>query len=279
MSNNKNERIRVDLHLHTTASDGTWHPERLVEELVKSDIRIFSVTDHDTVESIKRVAALAEEAKLHFIPGVEMNCSFEGFNYHILGYGIDCNSSGLQKIMKDNILLLEDKDRECVSYLQGRGLSVCSEEFETYEEDKTKGGWKALNYLQDKGLCSGHKDFFNLFEEDGNPFETLKYPHPMIVIDLIKDAGGVCVLAHPGARFYNKDVGYVINKMLEFGIDGIECYHPENNNRVEQLCVDFCKAKDLIITGGSDCHGDFISHRSLCSPEVYLDMLNLKQLI
>jgi 3',5'-nucleoside bisphosphate phosphatase len=89
MTNSILQDIKVDLHLHTTASDGTWTPRRLVRNIIDAGIRLFAVTDHDTTDNIAEMAMLAGEYELKFIPGVEVNAAWENNNYHILGLGID----------------------------------------------------------------------------------------------------------------------------------------------------------------------------------------------
>jgi len=91
----------------------------------------------------------------------------------------------------------------------------------------------------------------------------------------IKNTGGITVLAHPGAGIYLSDYNKVVPAALDLGVEGIECYHPENRLEVTEYCLEICKKNNLYITGGSDCHGDFVKERRLGKPDVYLDQLAL----
>lgn len=271
--------MKTDLHIHTSASDGTWSPENLISNILASDIKIFAVTDHDTTENVKQIAKLAKKAGLNFIPGVEISVTHDSRNYHILGYNIDLDSEALQKILKANKISTEKMNAASISFLSKKGHSVSIDEFEAYENQKERGGWKALNYIIDKGLCQSHLDFFPLFKDIGNPFNIAKYVSPEIAISSIEKAGGIPILAHPGARFYESDYQGIIDKMVSRGVKGIECFHPDNSSEITEYSTSYCNKNQLIITGGSDCHGDFVKTRYLGNPQITLDQLNIRQLL
>lgn len=273
--NKKIDNIKVDLHVHTTASDGTWPPEKLVENMLGAGIEIFAVTDHDTTENLAQAAAAARERGLKFIAGVEINATCSGRNYHILGLGIDPGNKELQMLLKKNRELTEAKDDESIKFLEGKFPQVSFDEYKEYVNNPARGGWKALNYLIDKKLCTSYKDFFSLFEGWGNPFEKLIFASPDEVIKTIHMAGGVSILAHPGAGFYNGDYKDLIAFMIGEGIRGIECYHPENSPEITRYCLEICQSKNLLVTGGSDCHGEFVAGRYLGHPDVRLSQLKL----
>lgn len=266
---------KVDLHMHTSASDGTWTAEEVIEEIIKNNIKIFSVTDHNTIENVELIMELAKQADLACIPGVEIDTSYNGGNFHILGYGIDIHDDALLNLISRNKALMEEKDEESIKFLYNKGLDVSSLEYEEYHNNAARGGWKALNYLIDKGICKTTRDFFPLFEGWGNPFEKMKFPDPKEVISAVKNAGGIAVLAHPGASFYRLDFQSLVAAMVEEGIMGIECYHPENNTQVTKYCEEFCKVNKLVITGGSDCHGTFFNHRKIGVPSITYSSINL----
>lgn len=266
---------RVDLHLHTTASDGTWSPEELVSNLVKAGIELFAVTDHDSTENLNDVAALAHQSGLGFIPGVEINTSYKGRNYHILGLGIDPVNTKLQTLLNTNKKLMDAKDDDSIRYLETKYSALSFSEYQAYTNRRERGGWKALNYLIDKKLCHNHQDFFQLFKEWGNPFEKLTFAAPAEAAAAIHDAGGVSILAHPGASFYDPDYQTLVGLMIGQGIKGIECYHPENNRAITDYCLEICRENHLAVTGGSDCHGEFVCGRCLGTTEIHLSQLDL----
>lgn len=270
-------REKVDMHIHTSASDGTWTPEKLIEKIIEKDIKVFSVTDHDSVENVKRASELANlNGNLIFIPGVEINTLIKDKNYHILGYGIDPLNDKLSTFINANRNLLADSDNENIKFLETKYPNVSFLDYMNYKNNSERGGWKSLNYLADKGLCTNFREFFELFDEG---FGSTVFPPPYEAVEAIIQAGGIPVLAHPGAAFYDKDYKSILNEFLEQGIKGIECYHPENSIEITNYCLEFCKKNQLLITGGSDCHGDFIKTRKIGTPDIRLEQLNLGSLV
>lgn len=267
---------KVDLHIHTAASDGTWNPSKLLENIKKAGIEIFAVTDHDTTLNVKEAAVLARENQLLFVPGVEINAVDNKSNYHILGLGIDTEAKALQELLRKTRECIEETDNESIRYLEKRFRNISFSEFSNYCNDPERGGWSALNYLIDKGLCKTWKDFFVLFNEGYKPFDNRAFALPEEAIAAILEAGGMPVLAHPGASIYNnKDYKAMISNIINQGIRGIECYHPDNSREVTEYCITICNEYNLLITGGSDCHGEFVSERSLGHPDVRLNQLKL----
>lgn len=273
-----NEEIRVDLHIHTTASDGCWIPQELVQQIMKKKIDLFAVTDHDTVDNIIETQALAEENELLFLPGVEVSATYQGQLYHILGYGIDPFHKQFLELLAHNRFIMELNDNQSIELLIKRGYNIDVQEYKNYENEPSRGGWKALNFLIDKGLCKDSRDFFtSLFDDDYRaPFPT--FPTPEEVIKLINSAGGVAVLAHPGCHFYELPLLETLQLFFNFNVDGIECFHSEHDVEVSHFSYCFCKEHNLLITGGSDCHGNLLKNRPLGEPKLYIKDLNLGRL-
>ena len=113
--------MRADLHIHTTASDGTWDPGQVVKAACAAGIKFFAITDHDSVANVAETKRLAENAGLRFLSGVELNSTKDGHNYHILGYGIDIENKRLQELCFHNQRLLELKDDDSIRNLIDRG--------------------------------------------------------------------------------------------------------------------------------------------------------------
>jgi len=267
--------VRVDLHVHSNASDGTWSPEELVSHVKGAGIRIFALTDHNSVDNVASTYAIAREQGIFFIPGVEIDSVYKGYTYHILGLGIDAGSSGLRSLLKEQEEKMEMRDKRAIAYLETRYPQVSAEEYDCYVDDRSRGGWKSLNYCIDKKLCSNYREFFALFPEDSPLSEPPGFYPAEEVISVIKKAGGCAVLAHPGASFYNPDYRAVLSDMLRLGIQGVECYHIENGEEITRYALEFCAAHGLLITGGSDCHGTFVRERRLGNPDVRLSDLVL----
>lgn len=272
--------MRTDLHIHTVASDGTWQPERLVAEIKKEGIGIFAVTDHDATGMVKPTQELAVKAGLCFIPGVEISSTLNGDLYHILAYGIDLDNMKLQKLLENNCRLMNKKDDDSIRMLVQHGYKLDLAKYEAYENDAGRGGWKALNFLIDEGLCRDAGDFFrNLFQEKHQlSFPT--FPSPREVIEVILQAGGLPVLAHPGVSLCGKqELEAVLEAFYALGIQGIECYHSLHDADTTERCCAFCREKGLQITGGSDCHGDFIPSRKLGVPHLDDKTLRIERIL
>lgn len=271
--------MKTDLHIHTTASDGTWTPEVLVENILKAGIKIFAVTDHDSIDNVLNTRKLAEKNNLKFITGVEISAVYNKKTYHILSYGLDINFSEINNILVHNRNASEQKARQNIEYLINNGYSISLEEYDSYSYARERGGWKALNYLMDKGLCGNHIDYFKLFKDTSSPFNDIKFAPVDMVIPAVKKAGGIPVIAHPGANVYKDDYREIISLMFDSGIEGVECYHPENSSEVTKYALNFCRKNNLFITGGSDCHGDFVKARGLGKPKVNAGQLKLGNLL
>ena len=153
--------MQVDLHIHSTASDGTWTPPEVVAAALAAGLGAIAVTDHDSVANVAATHELAVAAGLKFIPGAEICSTKDDFCFHILGYGIDVTNKRLLDLLEHNERLLNSKDDESIKMLIERGWPLDFEEFLRYDYDRRRGGWKALAFLQDKGLCGDVNDFFS----------------------------------------------------------------------------------------------------------------------
>lgn len=270
--------MRVDLHIHTTASDGNWGPERLVSEVKKAGIGLFAVTDHDIAANIKRTAALAKAEGLKFLPGVEICSTVSGQSFHILGYGIDPDNEDLRRLLYYNTRLMEKADEDSIKKLIADGLAIDYAEYCNYRHNPERGGWKSLSFLIDKGFCHDINDFFAHYftKERGIIFPD--FPPPAVAIKAITAASGVPVLAHPGSGFHGSTLEATLDFFAGEAIQGVECYHPCHDESTVKRAVEWCRSRGLIITGGSDCHGEFVKGRCLGQPEIRLEQLELGRL-
>ena len=258
---------KIDMHIHTCASDGTWDAEELKEELKKSNINIFSITDHDRVDNIKNMEdILMPQDNILFIPGTELSAEYEGKEYHLTLYNYDIKNNDLIKLINwttENKLGANSKYIE--NYASSKYENVSLNDYENYEYDRKKGGWKSANYMIDKGI---HKNIpEHLAEMNKSGFKAqLKTPEE--VINIAKKSGGKIFLAHPSYHYKNSVMPVDELKFwIEAGVEGIECFSPYNGESTEHY-ISFCKKNDLMISGGSDCHGSFIPARKLGEPNI-----------
>jgi predicted metal-dependent phosphoesterase TrpH len=269
---------RVDLHIHTTASDGTWTPAETVAAVRAASVGLFAVTDHDTAANVAATGRLAAEAGLGFLPGVEISVTLAGHLFHILGYGIDPEGGALRRILAANTALMEEVDHDSIRKLAAAGFPIAYDEFCAYDHDPGRGGWKSLSYLIDKGLCTGVGDFFAELFNAKRGIVFPEFPHPAAAIAAIKEAGGVPVLAHPGSEFHGPALEETLDMFAAQDIEGVECFHLCHDAVTTKRAVEWCDRHKLLITGGSDCHGGFVPSRRLGVPEITLGQLRLGKL-
>lgn len=265
--------MRVDLHIHTCASDGTWKPQELINEALKIGLGALAITDHDSTDNVLESQFLAKKAGLHFIPGVEINTTKENLNFHVLGYGIDIHNKVLKEVLANNVALLLKKDVESIAQLEKEGWNVSTKEFLNYTYDRTRGGWGSLAYLEDKGLCKDVNDFFKRIFTPEHDLGFPEFPSIEEVIKIIHNAGGIAICAHAASGFHGPGFKKVIKIIGEENFDGFECYHSKHTEEDVKNLLQHANAHNLYITGGSDCHGTFEPSRHLGVPYITNAML------
>jgi 3',5'-nucleoside bisphosphate phosphatase len=271
------EFMKVDLHIHTQASDGSWTPAQLVERVRAAGIGLFAAIDHDSIDSVAACEALARESGLRFLRGAEFSTTLNGNLYHMLAYGFDPANEALRRLLDSNHQQHEAADLEYLHILRRDNFPIDMASYEAYENNPARGGWKVLNYLIDQGICADVDDFFSrLFGKD-RPMPVPTFPSPTEVISIVVAAGGVPILAHPGAQWLNT-AEEVLEDFRQAGIRGLECYTSYHDTDATRHFVAWCQRHDLLITGGSDCHGDFVPNRKLGVPEIAHTDLRLGEL-
>ncbi|MBN2202480.1 PHP domain-containing protein [bacterium] len=265
---------RIDYHIHTSASDGTWDSAVLLEKIREAGIQVFAVTDHDTVEQVPVMGRLAAGfPDLTFIPAVEISTNRRGREYHITVYHIDPADAGLETILRKNRAIKIEYAGRVIESLAALGKDVSTDEYRDYKADPGRGAWKLYNYLVDRGLVAEFEDYRRLQAESGI---TLVFPDPEEVLATLKRVDGITVLAHPAVYAGN---GYLpvsgLDEWRRMGIRGIECYSHYNASAGQvEYYADYCRRHDLYISGGSDCHGEFAG-RKLGYPEIFESMVTL----
>lgn len=267
--------MRADLHIHTTASDGCWSPERVVAEVKARHIGLFAIADHDTIAGVPVAEALACLEGLAFLRGVEISTRLDGQVFHILGYGFDPKHPVLAALLRENRHTLDRASDEAIQSLIAAGYPIDWADYASYTYERTRGGWKAYNFLVDRSLCSGIRDYFDRLGP-ALPSDPPAFVSPGEAIAAIRAAGGVPILAHPGASLPRvTDEG--LRSLLDLGIAGVECYSYAHDEATTRFCLDWCARYGLLVTGGSDCHGGLVP-RELGSPPVDTDDLRLGDL-
>ena len=267
--------MKVDLHIHTTASDGCWDPTDLIQEIKKAGIGLFAVTDHDSIGSVELTSQLAKDACLGFIRGVEFTVKYDGKICHILGYGIDPNNPEIIKLCIDNTRRMRELNLDQVKQIIKDGIHIDFEEYKEYKFDKKRGGGMLTNYLIDKGHFKNFKESLTYVAKTVK-WTTPDYLSPEEVIKIIKQASGHPILAHPGSTLLSGGLSdKELDRLIEMGIEGLECFTNYHDEELTDRFLKFCKDRNLLLTAGSDCHGPLLEERVLGKPSAELDQLNL----
>lgn len=259
----------VDLHIHTSASDGSDTVQEVVRHAVENNVSVISVTDHNTIQAYRENVVLeAKRMGIKVIPGVELDTIYKGCQYHLLGYGIDTENRGLLEICRYNTSVQEESNLALLRKITEELPGLSEGAYKKYSIPKGRGGWKLLNYLLDMGITASLHEglkFYGKYHVDSSKILFV----PMAeAVKAIKEAGGIPVLAHPGENIpychydsSHDDFYRILEEILLAGMEGIECIHPLHDFYLEQDLISLCSSRGLFITGGSDYHGRFFSRQ------------------
>lgn len=250
----------VDLHIHSCYSDGIFTPEEIVVSAKEKGIKCISITDHDSISAQYIVNTEYNNDDFKIIPGIELSTEYNEMELHILGYFIDINDARLNELV-DNLNKQRIKRVEQIlSNLKKHNINLDFEDI-AVDMDSTIGRSHVANAMVNKGYFDSYKNAFRSYLVKGKPGYVkgfkLNYKESL---DIIKGAGGISVLAHPGQIYKKIEIENIIRELRCFGLNGLEVYHPSHS------CVDinkfFSMAKKykLSITGGSDFHGSTMIH-------------------
>ena len=245
---------RADLHLHSNKSDGILSPEEVVKEAVKLGLAAIALTDHDTIEGIPEALGAGQEYGVRVVPGIELNTGADNGELHILGYYIDHTDKRFVSALKE---LKEARLRrigDIVNKLLGLGIEITLEEvLSKAGRADSMGRPHIARALLDRGHVTSVKEAFEKYIGHGCPAYVERYKLlPREAITLIMECGGVPVLAHPGIL----SSGSYIDLCVREGIKGIEVYHSRHTQGQAAMFEDIARRHGLIVTGGSDCHGE-----------------------
>jgi predicted metal-dependent phosphoesterase TrpH len=245
----------IDLHLHTTASDGTCSPEDLVERAAAAGLTVMSVTDHDTMAAVPAVAAAAARLGITCIPGIELTSVWDERDVHVLGYFVCPDAIGLKELIADMRRARVGRARLILALLAQAGARI---DMAARLEAAADGGPtiarpEIARALVAAGFVTTVSEAFERFLAQGRPaFVPHRGPSPMDAVVRILEAGGIASLAHPGPA--NRDE--LIPQLKEAGLGAIEAYHSDHDEAARARYVQMARDLGLAVTGGSDFHGD-----------------------
>ena len=242
----------ADLHLHTNFSDGTYSPEELASHGKRAGLAAMALTDHDTVEGCARMAAACESEGVEFISGTELTAELNGIELHLLGYCIDLGNQKLISEVGRFQLVRQNRIREMVARLNHLNIPLQAEAVFAIANCRSPGRPHVARALVQAGLCASMDEAFDRFLKMNRPAWVPKSKVSALdAIELIHQAGGVAVMAHPGLNRTDE----IIPVMAGAGLDGIECFHSKHSPAMANHYLQIAEKLDLLVTGGSDCHG------------------------
>ncbi|MFW5967146.1 MAG: PHP domain-containing protein [Persicimonas sp.] len=242
----------VELHTHSTASDGAFSPTELARRCARAGVDMWALTDHDNCYGCAEAAAAAEEHGIAFVPGIEMS-SFAGRSVHVLGYGVDPDGAVIQEYAERRIEARRERTRTMIERLAQLGVEVEFERVVEVAGSNVLGRPHLARALVETGAVSSIDEAFDRFLHDGGPAHVhTRWPSVEEAIELIERAGGVSVLAHPGQY----DLDEAIESWIEAGLDGIEVVHPSHLGADRRRYEALADRYDLLKTASSDFHGN-----------------------
>ena len=242
----------ADLHLHTQFSDGTFTPEELVERASNLGFSAIALTDHDTVEGCARAAVACAAANIEFISGTELTAEHEDTEVHILGYFLDAQNQVLLDRIAKFQAVRQNRIREMVAALNKLGIPLKAEAVFSLANCKSPGRPHVARALVKEKLIGNLDEAFEKYLKKGRPAWVPKTKMSALEgVELIHQAGGLAVMAHPGLNRTDE----IIPGLVQAGLDGIECFHTKHSTVMTERYLEFAEKYKLLVTGGSDCHG------------------------
>ncbi len=275
--------MKVDLHIHTSFSDGVFSPEKIVDTARDAELGAIAITDHDNVLSYKIAKEYANDKSPEILPGVEINTIYKGYEVHILGYFMDLNDSDFQKLIKSQQQARIKQTKEIIALLNKRaGIKIT---FDSIINQVAPGGSigrphiaKAITNVG--GTSSVIEAYNKYINDDSNVYVQRKTVTPFEAVEVIYEAGGIPVFAHP----YDVDIAeQLIKEMINFGLRGIEAYHRKHSPAIIEYFSTLAEKYGLIITGGSDFHapnpntGNIILGKNFIPEWIYDELIKEKR--
>lgn len=247
----------IDLHIHSTCSDGTFTPKEIVKMVIAKNLYGFSLTDHDTVDGISEILTMDLPNTTKFIPGIEISCDALHREIHILGYGIDHKNKELNKTLDNLREKRMKRNLDMIELFQKDGFPVTLEKLQHGDPKTVITRAHFSRVLVEEGICTSREQAFSKYLGEKCKYYVPKpFFDPKDCLKLICDAGGIPVLAHPFLyKFSNKDTKQLICDLKEYGLAGIEVYHSSHHQGQIMKLREWQKEYDLLATGGSDFHG------------------------
>lgn len=244
--------LGADLHVHTDASDGTWSPEAAVRAAKQAGLDTIAIADHDTLDGVKPAQTCGKEMGVEVLAAVEVNTDFRGSQFHVLGYLFSGSDEVLNRELQRIREARLDRASQMVEKLQALGIDVTLEDVLRVAGEGSVGRPHVARTLHEKGVVKTIQEAFDRFILPGRPAFVERYKlEPTEAVRMIRESGGVPVMAHPGLTRQDEQ----IPSLIEAGLMGIEVYHSEHTPALNRYYTKVAEKHKLLTTGGSDSHG------------------------
>jgi predicted metal-dependent phosphoesterase TrpH len=252
-----------DLHTHSSFSDGTETPSANVRMALERGLDGLGVTDHDTTDGLDEALAAAEGTGLEIVPGIEFSAEYDGASLHVLAYWIDPTNGPLRDELKRLTDTRFRRGELMIENLQALGFDISFERVREIAGDDLIARPHVAQAMVEAGIVANEKEAFDRFISDGGVAYVPKHAlDPIDALVLIRQAGGVCVLAHPGMWKGNGSVpDELVERMGEAGMAGLEVDHPDHDETQRAYYGALADRLGLVRTGASDCHGARYGYR------------------
>ena len=250
--------MKSDLHIHTLYSDGVFSPEKIVDTAIDVGLRVIALTDHDNVLSYPVAKDYLKKTnrddKLEIIQGIEVNTLYKNYEVHILGYFMDVNNSDFQNMLKIQQQARIKQTKEIINLLAKKeGIKI---KFEDIKKQVAEGGSIGRPHIAkaitNAGGTSSVIEAYSKYIHDDSPvYVQRKTVSPQDAVEIIYDAGGIPVIAHPHDIDIAEDL---IKELMQYGLRGIEAYHRKHSPACVEYFSSMAEELGLIVTGGSDFH-------------------------
>lgn len=264
------ENKYIDLHMHSTFSDGIHPPEKLVEIAVRKGLAAIALADHDSLAGFHHLETAAREVGVEVITGVELSSEHNGRDLHILGYGVDPDDEELLKMLKTFRDTRERRGIMIVEKLAEMGVQLDIDAILAKAGKAALGRPHIAEALVEGGYASDFPEVFAKYIGEDCPAYVEKYKiTPRGAVEHIHGAGGLAFVAHPGYYLENLPA---FEELLDQGFDGVEVLHPYHRNGVVDQLQAIADARGLLTSGGSDFHG-FAGRDNMGEPPVPYGLL------
>ena len=247
----------IDLHIHSTCSDGTFTPEESIQKVISKNLYGFSLTDHDTMDAIPVILSMDLPENLKFIPGIEISCDALGREIHILGYGIDHTNKQLNQTLTNLRNKRFKRNLDMIHLFQKDGYPITLEKLQNGDPHTVITRAHFAKVLIKERIASSMDQAFSKYLGEKCKYYVPKpFFDPKDCLNLIINAGGIPILAHPFLyKFSNADTKQLICDLKQYGLAGIEVYHSSQHLGQITKLRQWQKEYGLLASGGSDFHG------------------------